>query len=317
MTYLGSVAVSREKEKQDVLETTFKSATSPLQILTTLPSAPLEYRSMPGETVIRALQSIAVLHRANKGTIECGFITSHPNFEQLCRRLKRCSPMFTPDELVKSLRFLCSLGIPTNSEISLVLLNLIRHEINNLEVKDVIYLDYVLNQTECRSELQKSIQCALPQVFDLQVQQQIDKENSVEDLIGVLNYLASHKNIDSDNKNITTTCKLLCDKSEELKSGHAISILYNMCAIERFHLPNSIKLIAISIRRLVDQIGEVDINDLQKLISRLIATTVNQFSPFQFHLHGLLKSCAKRIAEEDLGLDAAVSLQKVIKNIVS
>lgn len=104
---------------------TFKSATSPLQILSTLPSAPLEYRSMAGETVIRALQSIAVLQRTNKNTIECGFITSHPNFEQLCHRLKRCSPMFTPNELVNSFKFLCSLGIPTNSEISLVLLNLV------------------------------------------------------------------------------------------------------------------------------------------------------------------------------------------------
>lgn len=272
---------------------------------------------MAGETVFRALQTIAVLQRANKDTIECGFITSHPNFEQLCRRLKRCSPMFTPDELVKSFKFLCSLGIPTNSEISLVLLNLIRHEINNLEVNEIIYLDYVLSQTECRSELQKSIQRALPLVFDLQVKQQIDKANRVEDFISILNYLASHKSIDSDNKNMTTICKLLCDKSEELTSGQAISIIYNLCAIDRFHSANSIRLMATSIRRLMDQIGEVDIADLQKLVSRLIATTVNQFSPFQFHLHGLLKSCAKRIAEEDLGLAAAISLQKTIKNIVS
>lgn len=312
--FLDSVTVSHEPE---VLEKKFKSATHPLQVLSTLPTNPSDYRSMPGETVIRALQTIAVLQRANKDTVKCDFITSHPSFEQLCRRLKRCSTMFTPDELVKSFKFLCSLGIPTNSEISLVLLNLIRHEINNLPVDKIIYLDYVLSQTQCRSELQKTIAESLPIVFELQVTQQIDKENTVPELVNILNYLACHKSIDTKNENMKTICKILCDKSEEIKSEDAINIIYHLCAIERFTLPNSIKLMATSIRRLMDKISEVDIVELQKVINRLVATTINHLSPFQFHLHSLLKSTAERISQEDLGLGAALALQKTIKNIVS
>lgn len=301
----------------EVLETKFKSATHPLQILSTLPSNPSDYRSMPGETVIRALQTIAVLQRANKDTFKCDFITSSPKFEQLCRRLKRCSTTFTPDELVKSFKFLCSLGVPTNSELSLVLLNLIRHEINNLAVDKIIYLDYVLSQTECRCELQKTIQSSLPIVFELQVSQQIDKDNSVAELVSILNYLASHNWIDTKNENMKIVCKILCDKHEEIKADEAINIIYSLCTIERFTLTNSIKLMAASIRRLIDQIADVDINQLQKVIDRLVATTVNHLSPFQFHLHGLLKSTAERISQEDLGLGAALALQKTIKNIVS
>lgn len=300
-----------------MLEKKLKSATHPLQVLSTLPSNPSDYRSMPGETVIHALQTIAVLQRANKDMVKCDFITSHPSFEQLCRRLKRCSTLFTPDELVKSLKFLCSLGVPTNSELSLVLLNLIRHEINNLPIDQIIYLDYVLSQTECRSELQKTIHESLPIVFELQVSQQIDMEDNVPELVKILNYIAEHKHIDQKNENMKRICKILCDKHEEIKSTDAINIIYHLCAIERFAQPNCVKLMATSIRRLMDQITEVDINELQKVINRLVATTINHLTPFQFHLHSLLRSTAERISQEDLGLGPALALQKTIKNIVS
>lgn len=282
-----------------------------------MPSNPTEFRQMPGETVINTLQTISTLQRANKDTIKTDFITSHPNFELLCRRLKRCSTIFTPDELVKSFRFLCSLGVPTNSEISLILLNLIKHEINNLSVNKIIYLDYVLSQAECCSELQNSIQSALPIVFELQISQQIDKDNSVSELVSILNYFASHKGLDINNENLKRICKILCDKNDGITLPDGVNIIHHLCAIDRFHLSNTIKLIATCIRRLMDQITDIDITELQKVINRLISTTVNQFSPFQFHLHGLLKKCAERISQEDLGLKTALPLQSTLKNIVS
>lgn len=292
-----------------------KSATDPFHVLSALPSNPSEFRTMPSATVIQALQTISILQRTHKDTIKCDFITSHPKFEQLCRRLKRCSPSFTPDELIKSFRFLCSLDVPTNSEISLVLLNLIRHEINHLSVEKIVYLDFILGQTKCQSELQKVIQTALPMVFELQLPQQIDKENRVADLVSILGFFATHKGLDT--KNIKEICNLLYNKSEEITSNDAIEIIYRLCAIDRFHVPNTIKLIAICIRKLLQQLAEIDTIELQRVVDRLIFTTLKKFSPFQFHLHSLLNGFAARISKEDLGLNAALSLQKSIKNIVS
>lgn len=306
--------VSHEPE---ALEMALKSATNPLQVLSSLPSSPSEFRTIPSETVIHTLQTISTLQRANKDTIKPDFITSHPNFEQLCRRLKRCSTILSADELVKSFRFLCTLGVPTNSEISLILLNLIKHEINNLSVNKIIYLDFILSQTECRSELQKAIQTALPIAFDLQISQQIDKESSVSDLVSILNYFTTHKGIDIKNLNIKRVCRILCDKSDDITAPDAVNIIYHLCAIDRFDLSNTIKLIATCIRRLIDQVGDIEITELQQIINHLVSKTVNQFSPFQFHLHSLLKCCAERISQEDLGLKCAITLQATLKNIVS
>lgn len=272
---------------------------------------------MPGETVIRALHTIVSLQKANQNSVKCDFITSHPSFELLCRHLKRVSTMFTTDELVNSFKFLCSLHVPTNSEISLVLLNLMRHEINNLSVAKIIHLDYILSQTECRSELQKTIQTSLPIVFDLQLPQQIDRENSVEELIRILNYISTHTGIDAKHHNLTTICKLLCSKSKEFQLSDAINIIYRLCAIDRFHLRNNITLMTICIRRIMENIAEINIDELQKVIGTMCFNIINQYSPYEYHLHSLLNSTAERISQEDLGLPAALTLQKNIRNIVS
>lgn len=299
------------------LEMEFKTAISPMQILNKLPSNPSEIRQLPGETVYRALRTISILQRANQDSLEPDFITSHPKFEHLCRRLKRCSTIFTPDEVIQSFKFLCSLGVPTNSEISLILLNLIRHEINSLSIERIIDLDYTLQRYECRSELQKAIGKSLPIVFDLQLSQQVDTHTSVSELIKILCFYANHRGLDAENANLTMICRLLHAKNDEINSNDAIQIIYPLCTIDRFHLPKTFKLIAMCIRKLVEHISEIDVNDMQRVIHRLIANSVNRFSPFQFNVHCLLKGFAGRISQNDLGLDTAISLQNTLKNIVS
>lgn len=295
----------------------FKTAISPIQVLNKLPSNPTEIRQLPSETVYHALRTISILQNANKDTLKPDFITSHPKFEQLCRRLKRCSSILTPDEVIQSFKFLCSLGIPTNSEISLILLNLIRHEINNLSIQKIIDLDYALHRNECRSELQKTIEKSLPIVFELQLSQQVDNDTTVPELVNILRFFAKHRGLDAQNENLTMICKLLCNKSDEINSEDAINIIYPLCTIDRFHLPKSIKLITICLRKLVEQVADINMVDLQKVIDRLISNTVNKFSPFQYHVHSLLKCFADRISQNDLGLDAALSLQNTLKDIVS
>lgn len=301
----------------NALEMEFRTAISPLQVLNKLPSNPSEIRQLPGETVYRALRTISILQRANHDNLKPDFITSHPKFDQLCKRLKRCSTVFTPDEVIQSFKFLSSLGVPTNSEISLTLLNLIRHEINNLSIARIIDLDYTLQRYECRSELQKAIQKSLPIVFELQLSQQVDKDTPVSELINILCFYAKHRGLDAENENLIMICKLLDAKSDEINSNDAIQIIYPLCTIDRFQLPKTIKLIALCIRKLVEHTSEVDANHMQKVIDRLITNSMNRFSPFQFNVHCLLKAFAERISQNDLGLDKAIALQITLRNIVS
>lgn len=295
----------------------FKSAIDPLQVLHSLPSNLSEFKAVSGDTVISALKTIATLQRANAESIKQQFITTHPNFELLCRSLKRCSPMFTPNELIDSLKYLNLLGVPKNSEISLTLLNLIRHEINYLNIDEIIYLVFLLDRSESSSELENAIKTALPIVFDLQIPQQIEVDSSVDKLVKVLNFMGHHGSCYIRDRNVKRICKLLGDKRLEIDLTNAIDIIHNLCAMNRFEVGNVIRLMNICIRSVHNKMNEIDIQDILKIINRLMTTTVDQHLSFQYLIHGLLKRCGERIAHEDLGLDFAVSLQTSCRNIVS
>lgn len=310
-------AKNKKTADQTALEMACKSATHPLNILNILPSNPNELKTLPGETLVKALQTIAVLQTANKETVERDFITSHPSFELLCRRIRKCSTIFTPTEMIRSLRSLCALGVPTNSEISLVLLNLLRHEINHLTIEEIMQLDFVLSRTDKSSELQKAIEASIPIVFDLQISQQIDLEDAPCDLVKVLSFIASHKESYIKNKNIVRICDVICSKKDKINLEDAINIIYHLCAIDRFHLKNSIKLTALCIRQVMDHVNEVNITELMRICDRLVSIAVEQFLPLHYHMHGLLNLCCERISQENVGIDAAISLQSEFKKIVS
>lgn len=299
------------------IEDTLKSALDPLQVLSSLPSTSTDFKALSGDTVISALRTIAILQKSNTDIMKQHFITSHPKFELLCRRLKICSSMFTPDELINSLKFLSSLGVPKNSEISLVLMNLIRHEINHLNIKQIIYLVFILNQTESCSELEKIMKTALPVTFDQQILQQVDVNNSVSDLVKILNFMGSHRDRYIRDRNVKRVCRLLADKKEEIELSDAVNIIHHLCALNRFEVGNTIRLMNICIKQLLKRIYELDIKELLLVIQKLVTLAVNQFLSFQYFIHGLLGCCGRRIAEENLGLEIAVDLQTSCKKIVN
>lgn len=300
----------------DAFEAACKSATHPKQILSILPTNQKELLQLPGETLVRALQSIAILQKANKEKIRADFITSHPSFEQLCRCIKKCSTIFTPSEMIRSLRSLIILNVPTNSEISLVLLNLLRHEINFLTIDEIIQLDHILCKTEKSSELQKAVEKALPIVFDIQVKQQLDTKDSTELLLKVISFLASHYTTVNDDT-IIRICEILYSRRKELTAADALTIVHSLCKINRLDLRNVIKLLSAGIQILMDQNDDVKLDELLILCRRL--TTLATNSEFRIHSHtfSLLQLCCNRIVQSDAGLRSAIYLQIGLKNIVS
>lgn len=294
-----------------------KSAIDPIQVLSALPSTPAEYKQLSGETVVYALKTITTLQKANSKTIKQCSIISHPSFELLCRRLKICSPIFTANELIESFKLLCLLGVPKNSELSLHLLQLIRHEINYLDVNSIIFLCFVLEQNESCSELENSMRTALPMVFDQQIPEQITSNQSVEELVKILNFMSAHQTSYIKDTNVNRICRILAEKEDDIDITNAINIIHRLCLINRFEVGNTIRLLNICIRAILVNVNEVNIKDLMPTVQRLVSTIVNQNLSFQKHIHDLLRRSAERISEQNLGLQLAVDLQTACKRIVS
>lgn len=282
-----------------------------------MPSTPAEYKKLSGETVVYALKTIATLQKANSKSMKQNFILSHPNFELLCRRLKICSPIFTGNELIDSFRLLCLLGVPKNSELSLHLLQLIRHEINYLDVNQIIFLCFILDRNESCSEIENSVRTALPMVLDQQISEQITSEQSVEELVKILNFMSAHQSSYIKDTNVKRICRILAGKKIEIDITNAINIIHSLCIMNRFELGNTIRLLNICTRAISNNLYEVNIIDLMPTVQRLVSTVVNQNLSFQYHIHGILKRSGERIAQQNLGLKIAVDLQTACKRIVS
>lgn len=294
-----------------------KSAIDPIQVLSNLPSTPGEYKHLSGETVVYALKTITTLQKANSISIKPHFIISHPNFELLCRRLKICSPIFSVNELIESFKLLCLLGVPKNSELSLHLLQLIRHEINYLDVNQIIFLCFVLEQNESCSELENSVRTALPMVFDQQIPEQITPNQSVEELVKILNFVTTHQTSYIKDTNVKRICGTLADKKDDIDLTNAINIIHRLCLINRFEVGNTIRLLNICIRAILFNVNEVNIKDLMPTVQRLVSKIVNQNLSFHYLVHDLLRRIGERISQQNLGLNLAVNLQTACKRIVS
>lgn len=300
------------------LEDYMKSAIDPLQVLSALPSTPAEYKQLSGETVVYALKTITTLQKANSKSIKPNFIISHPNFELLCRQLKICSPIFTVNELIESFKLLCLLGVPKNSELSLHLLQIVRHEINYLDVNQIIFLCFVLERSESCSELENSVRTALPMVFDQQIPEQITSNQSVEELVKILNFMSAHQmSAYIKDTNIKRICRILADKKDDIDITNAINITHYLCLINRFEVGNTIRLLNICFRDIIFNVNEVNITDLMPTIQRLVSTIVNQNLSFQYLIHRLLRRSGERISQQNLGLKLAVELQTACNRIVS
>lgn len=282
-----------------------------------MPSTPAEYKKLSGETVVHALKTIVTLQNANSKSLKQNFILSHPNFELLCRRLKVCSPIFTGNELIYSFKLLCLLGVPKNSELSLHLLQLIRHEINYLDVNQIIHLCFVLEQNESCSEIENSVRTALPMVFDQQIPEQITSKQSVEELVKILSFMSAHQTSYIKDVNVKRICRILANKKIETDITNAINIIHQLCLINRFELGSTNRLMIDCINKLFDNLNEVNMKDLMLIVQRLVTTIVNQNVCFQYHIHGLLTRIGERILQQNLRIKLAVDLQTACKRIVS
>lgn len=225
--------------------------------------------------------------------------------------------MFTVNELIESFKLLNLIGVPKNSELSLHLMQLIRHEINYLDVSQIIFICFVLEQNESCSELENSVRTALSIVFDQQIPEQITSSQSVEELVKILNFISAHQTSYIKDSNVKRICRILADKKDEIDLANAINIVHRLSLINRFEVGNTIRLLNICIRAILFNVKEVNIKDLMPTVHRLVSTIVNQNLSFQYLIHGLLRRSGERISQQNLGLKLAVDLQTACKRIVS
>lgn len=149
--------------------------------------------NMTSEELLRTMQTLFGLHKATSDSITASQIVGHPNFMFLCRKIRIFAPAMSVTENLNVLKIINYLKIPANSELSLILLNLIRRQINDMSLQEMIFADFLLSQLTPELEIVKAMKAALPLLFESQLEIQMDTDDAPE-LIALLKF-ATNKSI--------------------------------------------------------------------------------------------------------------------------
>lgn len=261
---------------------------------------------------MRTLHTLFGLHKATKDKISAAQIVGHPSFMILCRKLRNIAPSMDVSDNLNALKIISYLKIPANTELSLVLVSLLRHQINDLSLQEMVYADYLFSQLKPRLEKGEAIRAALPILFEIQLPIQFDPENATEN-VELLRF-ATSKMVSPE------TVGMIADsfpkRLGQLDVEKRKEILRMLCFAP--NVPRTANELWNScVLRNANMIPKLEINELVQTTAMIASKC--QAEPI-FYTDGVekyLETCVEAFIERDTDLVQTVHLQKLLKIIVS
>lgn len=216
--------------------------------------------------------------------------------------------MIEVNDTIDALKVITYMGAPSNSTIIQVLLQLIRHNVNDLSLQQIIFLDFLLSHHD-GAPLVEALRLALPMVFEIQFPIKVDRDNLTQ-LVECFQYI-SKKDVSA--RCVEDNVKSLLNYKEEIDVKSAMSIIWSICELkaDEFFEPLLTKVI----NSLILNIDSLSYSEIETTLSKLLRkyTPVLKF----YYNETLCDVAANYLIDNNLGFDAAVYLQKRFTNIVS
>ncbi|CAH0395361.1 unnamed protein product [Bemisia tabaci] len=191
-------------------------------------------------------------------------IVQQTEFKNLCNASVSHLRLMELSDQINWLKCLSYFRVPANTRIMQVLLNLISKQVNHLSIQEIVYIDFLLSHQD-KCPLVDALQIALPIVFEVKVEREMDSSN-LEYLRECLQY-ASSKSVSKSCFNFLVS--LLSAYDRDIPPKVAASILRSLCA-----WPEHQKAHAILLLRVMDitavSAHEFDISAIIGLLSGVL-----------------------------------------------
>lgn len=235
-------------------------------------------------------------------------ILRHPDFEKLCKKLKSQSGIIELNETIEALKIISYVGVPSNSTIVQVLLQLIRRNINSLTLPQIMFLDFLIHQFNS-SPLVDALKIALPIVFEIHLPLKMDRED-VAHLAEYLHYASKAR---LGETTVDTIVKALYRLNEEFDAKTAKSIIWSITDME----PNDIiePLVNKAINDLIIHVDNVSYSDMESTLSRLIHRHSRRYPYFYNEIFA--DTCANYVIDHELEFEHGVYMLRKLGRLVS
>lgn len=179
--------------------------------------------------------------------------------------MKKVAPNLTENNVVELIKIFNFLGVESNSEIFLVLLNLIRYQINELTLDHIIFLDFILQKLK-QAPIVDALKMALPMLFQIHLNNQLDHDN-LPRLLDYLKY-ASNNVHDINKKSLNSLVSAITLNSQNLNANEAKQIVWSLSRWKQIE-PISERLLSNAYDLLCKHVKEMKLNDLELLVTRM------------------------------------------------
>lgn len=239
-------------------------------------------------------------------------IIKSPDFEQICRALKRHSRALPLNDVVDALKILLYLGISPNSTICLTFLHLIRHQINDISLGQIVFLEFLLNKCES-TPLVEALRMALPMLLQIQLGTKMDHENTGQ-LTDLLLFVSRYRVADPCVMNIVSGLTMHGDR---LTIDEACNIIRALSQLRTSRQINYDKLLENCVDVLCNRtdLSQLKFEQLENTLSHMTDKCVQKCD--QFYVERFWNLCAEVVVARDEPFLNSIYVQRKFAKIVS
>lgn len=242
-------------------------------------------------------------------SIQHQHIVKNPDFESLCRNLKFVSRTMQLNDIIDALKILIYIGVPTDSVICVHLLHTIKHQINDVSLGHIIFLNYLLKKMES-TPLVEAFKIALPMLLQIQIGTKMDHEN-VAQLVELLTFVAHNRVSDQCVMNIVSALTM---HGDNLSSSEARSIIWSLAELKTI-TSNHEKLVRNCFLVLENSIDELQFKDVAVILDKIIEKYSSQC--MAFYSETFYQRCVDFCLHHNVNLMDAIYVQRKLNKIVS
>ncbi|XP_053613562.1 uncharacterized protein LOC128677042 [Plodia interpunctella] len=308
-SFVSSVSTETSRSKPpDAVMSSLKSAPSANDVLAAVQA---HLPAMTHKHMLQALRSLFELHKSGKYHDEFETIMKNPAFKILCQNFKKYAPSLEVNEAIEATKVLSYLKVPVDSLIVQTMLQLIRCNINMISIRQIMFLDFVLNRFDTKNNLVDALKLALPLAFQIHLPLELDKDD-VMLLKDMLAYCSTHDMPDRCINNVVTAL-LLHDQA--INAQVAKSIIWSLCNVncteERF--PTRVQLLHICYDILAQNIDQLIFDDILRTAAKLKGRVMEKH-PEYYH-EQLVDAIADYAVDQNVGFEKGLLLARVLSRI--
>lgn len=188
-----------------------------------------------------------------------------------------------------------------------ILLNLIRHQINDIELNQIVFLEFLLKKFET-TPLIEALQMALPALFQINLSTKIDHENVVQ----LTDYIAFASKNNINDKCTMNIVSALTLHGNKITGDQACNVIWSLAEMKNYQ-PAYEKLLSNSYSALLREIKTIPFNQLETTMHKVIQRIINNVS--DFYNEDFMNACANQVIEDDLGFQKSIYIFKKLNKI--